>query len=335
MYSESGTTCAESSLSTAHKPLDEIVRMYVENNKSTKLGFLSKVKLPDYEHFEKTLACISIIRDLGDAKYWSHSWEHNPEESDGLLENIISAYWRHFLLWANGINEDESGHHHLMHMACRAMMLVTRYRRILTPKEHISFIEDDNIIYINNYIVNLSQITTELFTSMMLFNGCGLVNDSKSFLIASIKESLIGLVKKVELMEACNDNDNKNGIIINPYELNKADWIFYCTNLLINTCTDDLLNNELEKKLVSKDNTCKIPVESKSNIKVNIEKEKSIEEIEDSVKKKSTIFLYSTDTPIIMEADEESKDIRILKDGSYIDITPRISTGSIDQFYKD
>lgn len=265
------TNASASCLSDSSKELDLITSKYVNDHKSDNIRFPSKVSFPDYDLFEKTLSCASMIRDFGDAKYWSHSWERDPKASDGLIENIISAYWRHFLLWTNGILTDESGHHHLTHMACRVLMMVTRLRRILTPSEHVPFIEDVSVIYTKKYKVNLSQITTELFTSMVLYNTDPCVNDNKSFLVTSIKKELItlvGVLSKLDNEDLCT--------VFDPYEVNPADKIFYYTNNLINICTDELLKKDLEDYKYE-DGTSVMPeTKDDATIVVNDEKRKSI-----------------------------------------------------------
>lgn len=267
------------------KKLDFITREYVKNHKPNNIRFPSKVSFPDYDLFEKTLSCASMIRDFGDAKYWSHSWEYSPEESDGLIEDIISAYWRHFLLWSNGIIEDESGHHHLTHMACRVLMMVTRLRRILTPSEYVSFVENVSVDCDRKYKVNLSQITTEIFTSMMLFNTDPCVNDSRSFLTTSIKKELIKLVSILDSLD-----DESTDITINPYSVTPADKIFYYTTLLINTCTDELLDNDLKsyKKEDKVIEPCSIIV-------------KTVTESGDIISERKKDYLYvPTETPLTM-----------------------------------
>lgn len=117
-------------------------------------AFKNKVPLIDVIRKYKTpLYCIALVHQLGEIKYPSYSWYNNPTKSDSTVENNINAMLRHFSAHRIGQTIDpESKLPHVLHLACRAgMMITTLYREMSkefrNPGEmhKPEYVADDNI----------------------------------------------------------------------------------------------------------------------------------------------------------------------------------------------
>lgn len=71
------------------------------------------------------LLSVAAVLDFGARKYAERNWEKGM-----AWGRLVAALLRHLWAWCGGQDIDaESGHHHLAHMACCALMLLALVQR--------------------------------------------------------------------------------------------------------------------------------------------------------------------------------------------------------------
>lgn len=76
---------------------------------------------------------VAMVLDYGAKKYAARNWELGMSWG-----RMLGACLRHLFAWARGVDvDDESGHHHLAHAACCALMLLALVRRNVGTDDRI------------------------------------------------------------------------------------------------------------------------------------------------------------------------------------------------------